>query len=84
MQLAPEIIICRLLILYAILHIVVLIKDIYEYKTSCYSIKWFLGNESIFMFFLKADIILISLLMCISFIGFGDFFYLFSLLINKL
>lgn len=39
MQLAPEIIICRLLILYAILHIVVLIKDIYKYKTSVWNIK---------------------------------------------
>jgi hypothetical protein len=74
MQLAPEIIICRLLILYAMLHIVVLIKDIYEYKTSCWNRKWFLKNESIFMFFLKVDIIVISLLMCVSFLLFGDFF----------
>jgi hypothetical protein len=84
MQLAQEIIICRLLILYAILHIVVLIKDIYEYKTSSWNIKYFLKDISMIMFFLKLDIILIILLMCVSFLVFGDFFYLFSLIINQL
>lgn len=84
MQLAPEIFICRGLILYAILHIVVLIKDIYEYKTSVWNIKYFLKDVSITMGFLGIDIIVIILLMCISFLVFGDFFYLFSLLINQL
>jgi hypothetical protein len=84
MELAPEIIIYRLLILYVILHIVVLIKDIYEYKTSPWNIKYFLKDESIFMLCLKADIILISLFMCISFLVFGDFFHFFSLIISKL
>lgn len=84
MQLAPEIFICRALILYVIAHIVVLIKDIYEYKTSVWNIKYFLKDVSITMGFLRIDIIVIILLMCISFLVFGDFFYLFSLLINKL
>jgi hypothetical protein len=84
MQLAPEIVICRLLILYAMLHIVVLIKDIYEYKTSCWNIKYFLKDISLIICFLKIDIILVCLLMSVSFLVFGDFFYLFSLLINQL
>jgi hypothetical protein len=84
MQLAPEIVICRLLILYAMLHIVVLIKDIYEYKTSPWNIKYFLKDVSTTMGFLKIDIIVISLSMCVSFLLFGDFFYLFSLIISKL
>jgi hypothetical protein len=79
MQLAPEIIICRLLILYAILHIVVLIKDIYEYKTSVWNIKYFLKDVSITMGFLRIDIIVISLSMCVSFLLFGDFFTCFHL-----
>jgi hypothetical protein len=84
MQLAPEIVICRLLILYAMLHIVVLIKDIYEYKTSCWNIKYFLKDTSLIICFLKVDIILVCMLMSVSFLLFGDFFYLFSLLINQL
>lgn len=84
MQLAPEIIICRFLILYAILHIVVLIKDIYEYKTSPWNIKYFLKDVSITMGLLRIDIIVISLSMYVSFLLFGDFFHLFSLLINQL
>lgn len=84
MQLAPEIFICRGLILYAMLHIVVLIKDIYEYKTSVWNIKYFLKDVSTTMCFLRIDIIVISLIMYVSFLLFGDFFYLFSLLINQL
>ena len=74
----PRSFLLRILILYAIAHIVALVYDIKELRGSNLNQRYFWRNESNFTIMLRIDIVILVSMLCTNFIMTGNPFWIWN------
>ena len=72
----PRTFLLRILILYAIAHIVALVYDIKELRESNLNPRYFWRNNSNFVIMLRIDIAILVIMLCANFIVTGNPFWI--------